>query len=161
MKNSCPEKAVTSVACNTQISEFLHAPTCTGVSTEALQMLFWPNDNAVRQLLVRVKSLLGGADEEEGGCFGLEYVSSIDSLCRHGHSTLVCLLIRHRQSHQCWLVLELLHSAGVAEVTQRDEQLFGWTQLPLGATCTLLGEISPADPHCLYLIVRFQIKIVL
>lgn len=47
MKNSCPEKAVTSVACSTQISEFPHAPTCTGISTEASQMLFWLNGNAV------------------------------------------------------------------------------------------------------------------
>lgn len=38
-----------------------------------------------------MKSLLGGADEEESGCFGLEYVSSIDTLCRHGHNALFCL----------------------------------------------------------------------
>lgn len=49
---------------------------------------------------MRVKSLLGGADEEESGCFGHEYVSSIDTLCRHGHNTLVCLPVKHRQSHQ-------------------------------------------------------------
>lgn len=48
MKNSCPEKAVTSAACSTQISAFPRAPICTGMSTEASQMLFWLNDNAVR-----------------------------------------------------------------------------------------------------------------
>lgn len=109
-----------------------------------------------------MKSLLGGADEEEGGCFRLEFVSSIDSLCRHGHSTLVCLPVKHRQSHQCWVVGELLHSAQWLRLPKEmSSSLSPWTQLPLGATCSLLGEISPSDPYCLYLIVRFQIKIVL
>lgn len=94
MKNSWPEKTGTSVACSSQISGYPCAPRCTGMSTEASQMLFWLDD--------RVKSLLGGADEKESGCFGLEYVSSIDTLCRHGHNTLVCLPVKHRQSHQHW-----------------------------------------------------------
>lgn len=48
MKNSCPEKALTSVACSTQISEHPLAPICTVMSTAASQILFWLNDYTAR-----------------------------------------------------------------------------------------------------------------
>lgn len=165
MKNSCPEKAVTSVAWSTQISEHPCAPKCAGTSPGASQVLCWLNDNAVRYLLLRVDTLLGGADEEESGCFGLDYVSSIDTLCRHGHNTLICLPVKHRQSHQHW------GGPGAAPLSRSGLRLPRWAALsqqilsglgvPLGAACTLLVEISPTDPYCLYLTRRFQIKVVL
>lgn len=31
-----------------------------------------------------------------------ECVSSIDTLCSDGHNTLVCLSVKHGQSHQLW-----------------------------------------------------------
>lgn len=34
--------------------------------------------------------------------FGFEHVAGIDTLCRRGHNALVCLPVKHGQSHQLW-----------------------------------------------------------